>query len=325
MFNLRYFTPLIQKSTMQARSFSSMLPSQSYRGVVHRTTSSPFSSLTRRRLPSSALSQSASKSSLVPFLARLASSPSSREKFGALGLGLGTLCVGGVFVYGMTSAAEGPQRFPAHVRQRLSATYGYMTAGLATTALSASLFWRSGLPLRFSPLPFALVSAGACIASLFALQSVPPSQKPLRHLLFLAFTAAQGLALCPLALYSGPLLLQAAAATGALMGSLTLVAAAAPSDAFLQWAGPLSLGVGLVMAASLGSLFFPGSSLLYNVVMYGGLAVFGGMTMLDTQRIVKMAKHQYQYDPLGNSVSIYLNFVHIFIRLASLLSDRKRK
>jgi hypothetical protein len=48
-------------------------------------------------------------------------------------------------------------------------------------------------------------------------------------------------------------------------------------------AGPLSVGFGVVLAASIGQVFLPASPLLYNVVMYGGLAVFGGFTYFDTQ------------------------------------------
>lgn len=163
------------------------------------------------------------------------------------------------------------------------------------------------------------------MSTLIAFRMTPENQTGLRHALFAGFTVAQGMSLCPLIMLGGPLLAQAAAATAALVGSLTLVASSAPSDAFLQLAGPLSLGLGLVFAASIGSLFFPGSSLLYSVCMYGGLAVFGGFTLYDTQRIVLLAQSQHRYDSLGNSVSIYLNFLNIFIRIASLMSDRKRK
>ena len=50
----------------------------------------------------------------------------------------------------------------------------------------------------------------------------------------------------------GPLAARAAVYTAGVVGGLTLTAACAPSEKFLYWSGPLSLGLGVVFVASIG-------------------------------------------------------------------------
>ena len=55
-------------------------------------------------------------------------------------------------------------------------------------------------------------------------------------------------------MYIGPLAARAALYTAGVVGGLTLTAACAPSEKFLYWSGPLSLGLGVVFVASIGRL-----------------------------------------------------------------------
>ncbi len=49
--------------------------------------------------------------------------------------------------------------------------------------------------------------------------------------------------------------MRAAWYTAGVVGGLSIIAATAPSDKFLNMAGPLSVGLGLVFAASVGMSF----------------------------------------------------------------------
>ncbi len=115
------------------------------------------------------------------------------------------------------------------------------------------------------------------------------------------------------------------------MGGLSVVATTAPSEKFLNMSGPLAIGLGLVFAASLGSIFFPpvaGSRLglsLYSVSIYGGLVLFSMFLLYDTQRIVKKAEHSMHFDPVNESISVYMDILNIFIRLATIMGNNKRK
>merc|ERR1719387_2108975 len=99
-----------------------------------------------------------------------------------------------------------------------------------------------------------------------------------------------GASLCSLGFLGGPILLKAAMGTGVMVGSLSLIAMNSPSEQFLWLGGPLTVGLGVTLCASLGSMFFPGSALLHNLVLYGGLGVFGGFVLFDTSKVITVAK-----------------------------------
>ncbi len=109
------------------------------------------------------------------------------------------------------------------------------------------------------------------------------------------------------------------------------MAACAPSDKFLYMGGPLALGFGLVLASTIGTLFLPPTTALgaglYSVAIYGGLILFGGFVLYDTQKIVRRAEMHPpaayggpKFDPINNSIGIYLDTVNIFIRIAQILA-----
>ena len=55
---------------------------------------------------------------------------------------------------------------------------------------------------------------------------------------------------------TGPLVARAALYTAGVVGGLTLTAACAPSEKYLHMSGPLSLGLGVVVVASLGQSLY---------------------------------------------------------------------
>jgi hypothetical protein len=74
----------------------------------------------------------------------------------------------------------------------------------------------------------------------------------IQHLAWVGFNTAIAATLCPLGVLGGPLLVKAAMATGCVVGALSLIAATAPSDQFLKMGGGLSVGLGCLLAASVG-------------------------------------------------------------------------
>jgi FtsH-binding integral membrane protein len=97
------------------------------------------------------------------------------------------------------------------------------------------------------------------------------------------------------------------------------------SEKFLNAAGPLAIGLGFVLAASLAGFFIPPTTRLglslYSLSVYGGLILFSGFLLYDTQKIVHRAQISPIYDPVNHSISIYLDILNIFMRIAMILAQ----
>ena len=85
--------------------------------------------------------------------------------------------------------------------------------------------------------------------------------------------------------------------------------------------------IGLIIATVVN--IFVGSSLLSTIISYAGVLIFVGLTAWDTQKIKEMAM-QYDYMDEGiqklgvlGALTLYLDFINLFIHLLSILGDRK--
>jgi len=225
---------------------------------------------------------------------------------------------------GATTTAEAG--FSEEVRARIRETYSYVAGSVGISAVAAFRAFRSPAIRSMNPMAFMIGSAVVSIGSLIATLSVSHTESPLlKHGFWALFAAANGVSLAPLGMLGGPLLMQAAVGTGCIVGSLSVVAASAPSEQFLMWGGPLTLGLGMLIGVGIGQIFLPHSRMLYNLQVYGGLALFGGMVLYDTQKVVHNAKHAREFDPVSSSIGVYLDMVNIFVRLVQILSNSNRK
>jgi len=223
-------------------------------------------------------------------------------------------------------AYSGPE-FASMVRNRMMKTYGYVSAGLGITALSAVTLFSRGYAARLAmyPIAGALGCMALTIGCMIAVQSIPQENVVPKHLAWGGFNCAMGFALCPMVALGGVVLQQAAVVTGVIVGSLSAVAAVAPDGQFLSWGPYLGCGLGVMVAASIGSMFFPGSAMLHNVVLYGGLGLFGMYTCYDTQKMLYHAELDSDYDPINRGIGLYMDTINIFIRVAQIIAMNKRK
>lgn len=133
----------------------------------------------------------------------------------------------------------------------------------------------------------------------------------------------------PLLLYAPPAILaRAGLYTVAMMGSLSLVGATAKQEKYLYLGGPLLAGVAIVAASGLAPLIIPATAartlaLTQNIWLYGGLAVFGGFTLYDVQKVLYHARMaeagMMKRDPVNESISLELDFLNIFVRMVQIL------
>eukprot|EP01138_Halocafeteria_seosinensis_P000072 gb/GECG01000073.1/.p1 GENE.gb/GECG01000073.1/~~gb/GECG01000073.1/.p1 ORF type:complete len:322 (+),score=23.66 gb/GECG01000073.1/:1-966(+) len=234
--------------------------------------------------------------------------------------------------YAKSTGIASSQLWPAYVRERMKQTFTAFGGGLGITAGTAAAVYRSGimegLLLRHptgATIAFGVGSIGALLSTLMTTKN-----SPAKYGSYLAFTGLTGLSLVPLCYLGGPIILQAAGYTAGIVGSLSFVAANSPSDKFLWMAGPLSIGLGGLLVANLGSLLFPAARMapmLQNISLYGGLGLFSLFVLYDTSKVLTNAQSMPEeaFDPVNECLDIYLDTINIFVRMAIILADNKKK
>lgn len=158
-----------------------------------------------------------------------------------------------------------------------------------------------------------------------------------KYALWGAFNLTQAALLTPMVLmYSPAIMARAGLYTVAMMGSIAFVGATAKQEKYLYLGGPLLAGVAIVAVSGLAPLVLPVTAtrtLMFteNLWLYGGLAVFGGFTLYDVQKVLMHARQAerglIQRDPVNESISLELDFLNIFIRMVQILqggNNRRR-
>jgi FtsH-binding integral membrane protein len=116
--------------------------------------------------------------------------------------------------------------------------------------------------------------------------------------------------------------------TVAMMGGISFVGATAKQEKYLYIGGPLLAGAAVVLASGLAPLIIPATAIRTLAVteslwLYGGLAVFGGFTLYDVQKILYHARLAergvIRRDAVNESISLELDFLNIFVRMVQIL------
>lgn len=228
--------------------------------------------------------------------------------------------------------------FSLRTKQRLHDTFTSIGQGVAVTAISATAIFRSqGFQNKLLPLVerhpiMAFCGLLGCTAvTMFGTLMTDKKNVIQKQAFYMAFCSSIGLSLAPIGIIGGPIIMRAAAYTGALTSGLVFVSANSPSKQFLSWAAPLSAGLSVVAAASVATIFFPVTgaafTALHSISLYGGLVVFTGLVMVDTQKIIKDAEELDDsiYDPINAGLSLYLDSINLFIRIVEILAKSQAK
>lgn len=223
--------------------------------------------------------------------------------------------------------------FDEGLRAYMLKVYNYMASGVLLTGIVAMLFGNAllgsqelvqtvyGSPLRWvlalAPLAFVMVmSFGVHKMSSGTLQMI-----------FWAFATVMGLSLASIFLvYTGESVARTFFITAASFGALSLYGYTTKKD--LSGMGTfLFMGlIGLIIASIVN--IFMASSMMQFVISVVGVLIFAGLTAYDTQRI----KQSYYMMATGEAVakgaimgavSLYLDFVNLFMYLLSFLGNRE--
>lgn len=180
----------------------------------------------------------------------------------------------------------------------------YFGASVVTSAASAAFCLRSPAMMNLVMRQGWMALFGtmaAMIGTGMLAQSIPYKEGfGAKQAAWLLHTAVIGAVLAPMCLLGGSLVMRAAWYTAGVVGGLSAVAVCAPSEKFLNMGGPLAIGLGVVFCSSLGTMFLPPTTAfgagLHSIALYGGLILFSMFLLYDTQRIIRRAETQPQYN-----------------------------
>lgn len=259
---------------------------------------------------------------------------------GAALMGIVALAYYGMGMSNEASIYDHSTVWPKYVRDRIHATYAYFGGSCLITAASAVGVFQTDALLQLimrTGWIATMVTLGVVMAT-GALTQALPYEPGLgaKQLAWAVHCAVLGAVIAPICFLGGPLLMKAFLYTGGVVGALSTVAACAPSERFLHIGGPLAIGLGLVFASSLASMWLPPTTALgaglASVSLYGGLILFSGFLLHDTQRVCKAAEaypenSYHKFDPISHAMAIYMDALNIFIRIAVILSsgDNRKK
>lgn len=224
---------------------------------------------------------------------------------------------------------------PPFERAYLNDTFLHTGLGVGIIGIAATALHRSGWSYRLmATSPWLVIGLGlaSSIGTMIGTQMTDPDNYVQKYGLWTAFNLTQAAILSPLFFYSPALLAKAGLYTVGVMGSIAFVGATAKQEKYLYLGGPLLAGVAVVALSGLAPLVIPATAartLMWteNIWLYGGLAVFGGFTLYDVQKVLYHARlaerGAMKKDVVNESISLELDFLNIFIRMVQLLGMRQ--
>ncbi|KAL1901080.1 hypothetical protein Sste5346_002147 [Sporothrix stenoceras] len=227
---------------------------------------------------------------------------------------------------------------PLYEREYLNNTFLHTGLGIGIIAITARAMIQSGFVFRIMTAnPWAVGIGGLALSfgTMIGTRSIDPDNYLPKYALWTAFNATQAAFIAPLMAFApGALLARAGLYTVAMMGSISIVGATAKQEKYLYLGGPLLAGCAIVLASGLAPLIIPATAVrtlafTENMWLWGGLAVFGGFTLYDVQKVLHHARLAergvIKRDPVNESISLELDFLNIFIRMVQILMMQQNR
>jgi len=213
----------------------------------------------------------------------------------------------------------------------LRGVYGWMSAGLALTALLA-LFTASspallqaifGNRIVFYALVFG--ELGLVIAVTGAINRLSPAAATG---LFLLYAGLNGVTLSAILLvYTGSSIATTFFVTAGMFGSMSLYGALTKRD-LASWGSFLFMGLIGVLIASLVNIFMK-SDMVSWVMAVCGVIVFTGLAAYDTNKLRALARQGFadagaeRKGAIVGALALYLDFINIFLMLLRLFGSKR--
>jgi FtsH-binding integral membrane protein len=216
------------------------------------------------------------------------------------------------------------------LRQYMLSVYNYMAVGLGLTGLVAYIAVATGFYQQIAGTPLIwVVMLAPILAVLFLSVRIERMSFAAAQAVFWGYAALMGLSLAGLLLiYTGTSIARVFFISAGTFAAMSAYGYSTGRD-LARLGSFLMMGlIGLILA-SLVNIFI-GSSALQFAVSVIGVLVFTGLTAYDTQRI----KSVYFAGGLGmdlgkaalmGALTLYLDFINLFVMLLQLTGDRRER
>jgi FtsH-binding integral membrane protein len=244
--------------------------------------------------------------------------------------------------YPQASAATNAAIIDAGLRAYMLRVYNWMSSGLLLTGIVAYTIANTGLINAFYPLvrtpygvmhqatPLAMIAMFAPLGFVLVLSlGVNKLSTTAAQGLFWAFCATMGASLTNIFLiYTSESVVRVFFITAATFGAMSIWGYTTKSD-LSRMGSFLMMGLFGMIIAGLVNIFMQSSALQFALSLIG-VVVFTGLTAYDTQRI-KADYVQFAYAvgtdgankrSVYDALSLYLNFINLFMLLLQLLGNR---
>lgn len=188
---------------------------------------------------------------------------------------------------------------PLYERAYLNQTFLHTGLGIGIIGVAARAMYTSGFVYRIMATnPWVVMIGGLALSfgTMLGTRATDPENYIQKYALWTGFNATQAMFIAPLMFMAPPAIMaRAGLYTVAMMGSIAFVGATAKTDKYLYLGGPLLAGVAIVAVSGFAPLVLPATAVrtlafTENIWLYGGLAVFGGFTLYDVQKVLNHAR-----------------------------------
>ena len=214
----------------------------------------------------------------------------------------------------------------------MTKVYVWMTLALVTTALTAA-YVASNESLLFTIVGNSAVLWGMLIAELAVVwilsANVMRMSFPVAGIMFLIYSALNGATLSVILLaYTMESIATTFFVTAGTFGAMSLVGMFIKKDLSAAGRFLYMALIGLIVATIVN--IFVASSALSWALTYAGVAIFCGLTAYDTQKMKEILQQSQQMGDTNMlkiallcSLTLYLDFINLFLYLLRIFGDRK--
>ena len=237
---------------------------------------------------------------------------------------------------GLTQTQE--SELDVGLREYMLRVYNYMASGLVLTGIFAyggtkvpallNLMYSVGPSGSLSPTLFAWIIMLSPLAFILVLNfGIQRMQASTAQAVFWAFAAIMGLSLTHIFIvYTGASITRVFFITAGTFASMSLFGYTTKRD-LSKFGSFLFMGLIGIVIASVVNIFMQSSAMAF-VISVVGVLVFVGLTAHDTQNIKRMyieGEHTETATKKAvmGALSLYLDFLNLFIMLLHLIGDRK--